>query len=337
MTHDSQPAPARPRLLRVTARDGGTAALLAWRGAWPASRIPVILVPGFGQNRFTWEVGDLSLPRWLADRGHPTYALEHRGTGLAKGWSNKLASSLDELVEGDLLAAVERVFDDCGSDRVALLGHSLGGLASLLFAASHPERTAALVGLAGGYFLARGSRALRVLALAGKALAFTGLSRRFAGSALSLGFVGAGLLALRPIFDSPSIPFPWPVWQPQAYAKEQLAVRFTCGMDRVSVGVASAVRRAFAHDHLALPEGRDQAEVLSRVRCPALFVHSATDALVPPAVGEPLPGLLRSSPDARFVVVGRPPDPPLGHCDLVVSENARRHVWPMLGEWLGGL
>jgi len=112
-----------------------------------------------------------------------------------------------------------------------------------------------------------------------------------------------------------------------------VATRSTIGW----CGVASSVRRAFAHDRLALPEGRDQAQVLARIRCPALFVHSATDALVPPAVGEPLPGLLRSSPDARIVVVGRPPDPPLGHCDLVVSENARRHVWPLLGEWLKAL
>ncbi|MBI5485798.1 MAG: alpha/beta hydrolase [Deltaproteobacteria bacterium] len=322
------------RLLRVNAADGAVAALLARRGAWPAPRPPVLLVPGFGQNRFTWEVGGISLPGWLAERGHPTYVLEHRATGLARAWGDTPAPSLEALVEGDILAAVDRVFDDAGDFRVILAGHSLGGLTSLLFASAHPDRVAGVLSLGGGFFLSRGPRFLRALALAGEPLAWTGLARRFPTASLPLGPVGAALVAFRGLLDHPWVPFPWPVWHPRSYSPQELRERFTSGMDRTSVGIAAELRRGFAFDRLPTLRGEAQETVLSRVVCPVLLVHSATDALVPPAVGAPLPALLRNSPAARLLVVGAPPEPPLGHCDLVASEGARRHVWPRLGEWL---
>lgn len=328
--------PPSPRLFRLDARDGGIAALLAWRGAFPAPHVPVLLVPGFGQNRATWESGPFSLPRRLAERGHPTYALEHRGTGLARGWGDVPAPSLEALV-ADIFAAAERVFDDTGDPRVALVGHSLGGLTSLLFAASHPDRVRGLLALAGGFFLTRGAKLLRALALAAEPLAWTGLARRFADTALPLGPIGAVLVGLRGLLDHPRVPFPWRVWQPRSYGPDALRDRFTLGMDRTSVGIASELRRAFAFDRLPTLHGEAPENVAARVRCPVLLIHSATDPLVPPAVGAPLLPLLRGSPDARLLVVGSPPDPPLGHCDVVAGADAERRVWPHLDAWLGCL
>ncbi|MBI5501317.1 MAG: alpha/beta fold hydrolase [Deltaproteobacteria bacterium] len=325
------------RLLRVNAHDGASAALLARRGSWPAPHPPVLFVPGFGQNRFTWEVGEMSLPQWLAEQGHPTYVLEHRGTGLARAWGDTPAPSLAVLVKGDILAAVDRIFDDAGDFRVVLIGHSLGSLTSLLFASAHPDRVAGLLSLGGGFFLTRGPRFLRALALAGEPLAWTGLARRFPQGSLPLGPIGAALVALRGLLDHPRVPFPWPVWQPRSYSPRELRERFGSGMDRTSVGVAAELRRAFAFDRLPTLDGEAQETTLSRVVCPVLLVHSATDALVPPAVGAPLPALLHNSPDARLLVVGAPPEPAMGHCDLVASGNARRHVWPCLAEWLQGI
>jgi len=98
--------------------------------------------------------------------------------------------------------------------------------------------------------------------------------------------------------------------------------------------VAAAVRDSVAGSGLPGIPAPEAPALLGRVRCPVLLVHSATDPLSPPPVGEPVPAALTSSPDARLLVVGRPPGPPLGHCDLVVSEHARDLVWPRLGTWL---
>ncbi|MBN1769985.1 MAG: alpha/beta hydrolase [Deltaproteobacteria bacterium] len=321
------------RLLRVTARDGGTAALLARPADGPERRATVLLVPGFGQNRLTWEVGDLSLPARLAALGHPTYTLEQRGTGLARRFGQKLATSTDELL-ADLLAALDLALEDSGADRVVLVGHSLGGLLALRGAAARPERVAGVLTLAAGLFLGRGSPLLHTV-LRLSHLAFPPpLAARLAGRTLPLGVVGTVLLALRPVLDHPAVPFPLPVWAPRAYTTGDLEQRFGEGMDRVSVGVAVAVRDAFAGDGFpGVPAGEIPA-LLARVRCPVLLIHSMTDPLSPPPVGEPVPTALTSSPDARLLVVGRPPEPPLGHCDVVVSEHARAHVWPHVVAWL---
>jgi pimeloyl-ACP methyl ester carboxylesterase len=298
--------------------------------------LPVLLVPGFGQNRHTWEVGALSLPRYLAARGHPAYVLEYRGTGLARGWGDPPAASI-ALLADDVAAAADRLRDDCGAPRLVLVGHSLGGLTSLLYAAAHPERTAGVISLAGGFYLARCVPALRLGALLLRLLEPLGLSRRFAAAPLPLGVLGAALLAGRFWLDNPALPVLCPVWSPRAYSPEELFERFTAGMDHVSVGVTAEIRRSITNGGVPSRRDADCRGFLAGVRCPVLSIHAAGDALSPPPVGAPLPALLVNSPEALHEAVGLPPGPPFGHCDLVVSDAARRVVWPRLADWLSRL
>src|SRR3954462_11579519 len=63
---------------------------------------------------------------------------DKRGTGLSDPVSG--VATLEERMED-----VRAVLDACGSERVTLFGLSEGGPMSLLFAATYPERTTALV------------------------------------------------------------------------------------------------------------------------------------------------------------------------------------------------
>lgn len=321
------------RLLRVPARDGGIAVLLARPAEGALRGSPALLLPGFGQNRLTWEVGDLSLPARIAARGRATYVLEQRGTGLARRFGERLAASVDDLLE-DVLAAIEVARQDAGADRLVLVGHSLGGLLALRAAAERPGAVSGVVTLAAGLFLGRGSPRLGAVLRLTRLVLPPKIAARLADRPLPLRVVGAVLLALRPVLDHPVVPFPLAVWAPRAYATRDLEQRFGDGMDRVSVGVAAAVRDSFAGAGLPGVPASEVPALLSRVRCPVLLVHSATDPLSPPPVGAPARDALVSSPDARLAVVGRPPDPPLGHCDLVVSEHARDRVWPLVLDWI---
>ena len=65
---------------------------------------------------------------------------DKRGTGLSDPVSERGLPSLEVRVD-DLRA----VLDSVGSERTALLGHSEGGNMCVLFAATYPERTLALV------------------------------------------------------------------------------------------------------------------------------------------------------------------------------------------------
>jgi pimeloyl-ACP methyl ester carboxylesterase len=66
--------------------------------------------------------------------------LDKRGTGMSDRVSNDRLPTLEQRMDD-----VRAVLDAVGSESAALLGHSEGGSMSLLFAATYPERSRALV------------------------------------------------------------------------------------------------------------------------------------------------------------------------------------------------
>jgi pimeloyl-ACP methyl ester carboxylesterase len=67
---------------------------------------------------------------------------DKRGTGLSDRVSNDRLPTLEERMDD-----VRAVLDEVGSERAALFGHSEGGNMCVLFAATYPERTTALITL----------------------------------------------------------------------------------------------------------------------------------------------------------------------------------------------
>jgi len=101
--------------------------------------IDLVLAPPFVSHvENFWDQPDNA--RWLLRLG--SYAREamfdKRGTGLSDRDCG--IPTLEERMDD-----VRAVMDAAGSDRAALFGQSEGGPMSILFAATHPERTRALV------------------------------------------------------------------------------------------------------------------------------------------------------------------------------------------------
>ena len=101
--------------------------------------LAVVVVPGFVSNiEFYWQVPNI---RRIMERV-ASYArvvvFDKRGTGLSDPVSDvpPLEQRLDD---------IQAVMDAAGVDRAALYGISEGGPASLLFAATYPERASSLV------------------------------------------------------------------------------------------------------------------------------------------------------------------------------------------------
>jgi len=111
--------------------------------------LDLLYIPGFVSNvELAWE--EPLLARFL-DRLASFSRLilfDKRGTGLSDRVPNDALPTLEERME-DVIA----VLDAAGSQRAALLGHSEGGNLAVLFAATHPDRTIALVTT--GIFAAR--------------------------------------------------------------------------------------------------------------------------------------------------------------------------------------
>src|ERR1700722_19366702 len=108
--------------------------------------IDLVFVPGFLSNlEVHWE--DPGYSHLLHRFGAFTRLIQFdkRGTGLSDRIDNRDLPSLEPRMDD-----VRAVMDAAGSGRAVLLGASEGAPMSILFAATYPERTRALV-LYGGY------------------------------------------------------------------------------------------------------------------------------------------------------------------------------------------
>lgn len=98
----------------------------------------VILLHGFPELAYSWRHQIDA----LADAGYRVLAPDMRGYGRSDAPAEVEAYDVLELC-GD----VERVLDDAGAERAAVVGHDWGANVAWHFALLHPERTACVAGL----------------------------------------------------------------------------------------------------------------------------------------------------------------------------------------------
>ena len=110
---------------------------IAYR-VWGEGPLDVVWVPGFASNlEIEWEIPDLTPYKRLASFSR-LIVFDKRGMGLSD--RNVGTPTLEDRIDD-----VRAVMDAVGSERAALIGVSEGGPMSVLFAATYPERTVALV------------------------------------------------------------------------------------------------------------------------------------------------------------------------------------------------
>lgn len=102
---------------------------------WQGGGAPIVVLHGGGQTRHAWEESCAH----LGDLGYDVTALDLRGHGESE-WAPNQEYGLMHFA-----ADVVAVLPQLGHARTALLGFSLGGLASLYLTARHPELCAALM------------------------------------------------------------------------------------------------------------------------------------------------------------------------------------------------
>jgi pimeloyl-ACP methyl ester carboxylesterase len=103
----------------------------------------LVYVPGWVSNiELMWE--EPAMARFLERLASFSRLIlfDKRGTGLSDRVSNDELPTLEQRMD-DVRAVLEAV----GSKRAALFGHSEGGNMCVLFAATYPERTSALITL----------------------------------------------------------------------------------------------------------------------------------------------------------------------------------------------
>ncbi len=98
-------------------------------------RVPAIALHGFALNARSWDEVAPALSRRLR-----LLAFDQRGHGLSE-W----APALSDYSREHMVRDVEEVVAALGLDRPVVIGHSMGGMNALTFAARNPEKLRALV------------------------------------------------------------------------------------------------------------------------------------------------------------------------------------------------
>ncbi len=287
-----------------------------------ATLAPVLLVHGFGQNRYTWHLPARSFSNYLAKRGFDVFNLDLRGHGRSRRIGARRCRGVEDYVRGDLPAAVEEVQSLSGNRPVWIVGHSLGGLVGY---AAAPELAGAIAGIASigsPYHFTRGSLTLGALSLFFRGIAFAPLPN----APLPLAPVGMAMRVLRRFAESPLYPLPVRGWHAGSCEPHVIEQYLRLAFDRAAMSEMVDMFGWAAHGRFG---GRDfdYDTRFEKMDLPLLVVAGTNDDLAPPASVRP--GFVRSrSQDKTYRVV------PLGHIDLIVGRDAPLMTWSLVSHWI---
>ncbi|HZI06715.1 MAG TPA: alpha/beta fold hydrolase [Archangium sp.] len=302
----------------------GTMRLLRYAAPRRRYRTPILFVYSL-INR--WYILDFlprrSLIEYLTRQGYDVYAIDWGFAG-----QDEQNLSWSELLGGHIRSAVRWTQRVSGSEDVTLYGYCMGGTMALAYTALHPEGVRNLVVQAtpvdfskgGIYSLWTQPQHFDVDSLVdayGNVPTYVLESGFFMASPVQRitkwldvcrqiddpGFVTTFLALER--WGADAVPFPGEVYrqymrdcyQRNLFCRNQMEV----GGERVDLG---------------------------RIHCPVLNIIAEQDNIAPPAMSEPLQGLLVGTKDSQTMRF------PVGHIGLSASSKSPVKVWPHIDGWM---
>jgi polyhydroxyalkanoate synthase len=288
------------------------------------TRGAVLLVHGFGQNRYTWHLPSRSFVNYLAGRGFDVFNLDLRGHGRSRALGAPRARSIADYVLHDLPAAIRAASAMSDNRRVFVVGHSLGGLVAYAGATLAHEHMAGLATLGSPYRFGSGSLSLSTLALFVRAVASARLP--IAGAPLAVRPVGHLMRHVRRFAESRLYPIPIRGWHVGALEPHVLDQHLRLAFDRASVGEAIDLCEGILSRKSRRHRTNFFAE-FDRLDLPLLVVGGAHDDMAPLASVRPAYDRSRAA-DKTYRVF------PHGHIDLVMGHAAPRSVWRTVSSWI---
>lgn len=291
------------------------------------TRGTVLLIHGFGQNRYTWHSSRRSFSGYLASQGWDVFNVDLRGHGRSRRFGARRPSLLDEYIQEDLPACAREAMRLSGDGDVFLIGHSMGGLISYgAGATALRDRLRGTVSIGTPYRFGLGSRTLTALAALLTTAHFTGIFD--SNPTVPLRMVGRHLERTRVLWDSPIWPVPIRAWLPGSVEAEVLEEYLQRAFDWTNVAVALDVLRAGRDGKLQSRDGRtNYGMAFEHIDRPLLVIAGTHDTLAPPQSVRPAFDKSRAR-DRTYRAF------PLGHIDLIVGRQAPLTVWPLIQTWL---
>ncbi len=320
--------PGSPVATVVPTQDGAAVHLLRY----PAQGPPVILVHGVSSNHRTWDLdADRSLARRLQTDGYDAWLLDLRGHGLAthdagdrrqrSGWS------IEDYARYDLPAAIDHVRQDTGYDRVAYVGHSMGGMVAAIYNALEGDDALAALVVVGSPVDFGHPETLLQLAQATSPVAST-LSGTLATPTMAR---MAAWLPRSPLFVDPLL-----------MAEDNVAPEVRKALFREIVSPMSRGELTSLHHYMAQGFTSDDGSVdyvsaLAQLDTPLLVIAGRGDRIAPVDRVAPYYDNAGSA-DKQLVVASRANgfSHDYGHLDLAMGDSAAAEIHPLIVGWLEG-
>ena len=292
------------------------------------TKAAVLLIHGFGQNRYTWHTSRRSFVNYLACAGYDVFNLDLRGRGRSRRFGALHDTGLDDYIRDDLPAAIQSVLRLSGHPQVFLIGHSMGGLISYCVAGSTMrEQVAGVITIGSPYRYGEGSPFLRFTRPFFYGFRLTGI---FDGDPpIPFRLIGAHMRKNRRLWDARHIPLPLRPWAPGSIEPEILDETLKSSFEHSRMGIALGIVGGGAESALKSHDGLvDYGLAFELSDKPLLVVAGSNDSLAPPQSVRPVFDRSKS-PDKTYREF------PMGHIDMVIGRDAPYTVWPLVRTWLG--
>jgi pimeloyl-ACP methyl ester carboxylesterase len=288
---------------------------------------PVLLVHGYGQNRYAWHLPGRSFSNYLARAGFDVFNVDLRGHGRSRHLGAHRPNDVTDYVREDVPAAVEEVQRISGARPIYYVGHSMGGLIGYAAAASLAGALAGVTTLGSPYHFARGSWPLM---LVGSAILAVDRRIPIGHHAPALKPLGEAMRLLRAFVESPVFPLPIRGFAAGSTEPAVLGQHMSLAMDSGSIVV---LKNLFLAGIAARQDGHrlggltGYVGAFEGVDVPLLIIAGTLDDLAPPASVYPAYEYSRSR-DKTYRTF------PRGHIDLLIGRDVPLTVWPLIEAWM---
>jgi alpha-beta hydrolase superfamily lysophospholipase len=288
---------------------------------------PVLLVHGYGQNRYAWHLPARSFSNYLARAGFDVFNLDLRGHGRSRHLGAHRPNHIADHVREDVPAAIEEIQRISGGRPVYYVGHSMGGLIGYAAAPSLGSALGGVATLGSPYHFARGSWPLM---LAGNLMLAVDRKVPIGHVAAPLKPLGEAMRLLRAFVESPLFPVPIRGFAARSMEPTVLGQHMSLAMDAGSVVVLKnlflgGVESRRSGHRLGGLTG--YAGAFEKLDLPLLIIAGSKDDLAPPASVLPAYESSRAR-DKTYRTF------PQGHIDLIVGRDAPLTIWPLIESWL---
>lgn len=287
-------------------------------------RVPVLLVMATTNRGYVFDLAPgQSMVEYLLEAGFDVYVIDWEAPTQAER-----GLDLDDYTQDFIPTCVRMIADDCGEPDVSIVGYCMGGVLSLIYAATHadgPLKNLACLTTPVNW------RGMGLMAQWSDQRYFDVDRLVDTLGVVPMEFITASFEMLRPAQKSAGRIRVWEQMWNDEYVKSYRAFD-RWGEETLPLAgeyFRQTTKELMWENKLLTGElvvGRQQVD-LGAIRVPVMHVTAEHDHIVSTEASDPLLELVGSDDKEALVLKG-------GHVSLIAGPNAVRRMWPALSTWL---